>query len=69
MAIKMTREEMIEDLKMTWTGIQRLDPESSFNINDAVRMWESLDDERLSHTYNGARVRLWTLLRMPQKTS
>jgi hypothetical protein len=66
MSIKMTREEMIEDLKLTWSGIQKIDPDSSFNINDAVRMWESLDDERLTHNYNGARVRLWTLLRAPQ---
>jgi hypothetical protein len=68
MAIKMSREEMIEDLKLTWTGIQRLDPDSSFNINDAVRMWESLDDERLTHNYNGARVHLWTLLKPIQNS-
>lgn len=62
MTIKMTREEMIEDLKLTWTGIMKLDPESEININQAVAMWETLDDERLSHNYNGARAVLWRLI-------
>jgi hypothetical protein len=62
MAIQMTREEMLEDLVLTWKGIQRLDPESSININEAVEMWSKLDDTRLSHTYNGARAVLWRLI-------
>lgn len=60
--IRMTREEMIEDLKLTWTGIARLDPEAEINLAAAEAMWNSLDDRRLEHTYNGARAVLWRLI-------
>jgi hypothetical protein len=63
MAIRMSREEMIEDLKLTWTGIMRLDPEAQININDAESSWQRLDDQRLEHTYNGARAVLWRMIR------
>jgi len=62
MAIQMSRDEMLEDLVLTWKGIQRLDPESSININEATEMWSKLDDTRLAHTYNGARAVLWRLI-------
>ena len=62
MGIKMSREEMIEDLKLTWAGIMRLDPENQININEAEASWRGLDDERLAHNYNGARAVLWQLI-------
>ena len=66
MSIKMERDEMIDDLKLTWRGIMRLDPEAQININEAETMWKTLDDERLMHNYNGARAVLWRLLSTPK---
>jgi hypothetical protein len=63
MPIKMTRDEMIQDLKKTWTGIQKLDPESQINMQAAEDQWRRLDDQRLEHTYNGARAVLWQMIR------
>jgi hypothetical protein len=63
----MTREEMMEDLKKTWVGIQKLDPLSQINMAEAEESWSKLDDIRLQHTYNGARAVLWQMIRQRSK--
>ena len=67
MAIVMTREEMMEDLKRTWVGIQKLDPLSQINMAEAEETWSKLDDTRLQHTYNGARAVLWQMVSQRSK--
>ena len=69
MAIVMSREDMLEDLKKTWVGIQKLDPKSQINMAEAEDVWSKLDDTRLQHTYNGARAVLWQMIRERSKQS
>lgn len=63
MPIQMTREEMIDDLELTWRGIQDLDPESPIDLIEARSVWESQPDDRLEISYNQAREHLWRLLK------
>lgn len=63
MAIEMTRDEMIEDLIITWKGIQQLDPSTSIDLNQAKEDWQTRPNHLLEIDYNLARQNLWRLIR------
>lgn len=63
MPISMSREEMIDDLVLTWRGIQALDAEFQIDLDEARAVWAAQPDDRLEITYNQARATLWRLIR------
>lgn len=63
MAIEMTRDEMIEDLVLTWRGIQQLDPTAQINMDQARKDWATRPNHLLEIDYNQARQNLWRLIR------
>jgi hypothetical protein len=62
MAINMTREEMIDDLVLTWQKIQQLDPETSFSLDQLRKDCQTRPNDLLEVDYNQARYRLWQLI-------
>lgn len=62
MAIEMTRDEMIDDLILTWRGIQQLDPETAINFDEAKQDWQTRPNHLLEIDYNLARQHLWRLI-------
>ena len=62
MAIEMTRDEMIDDLIITWKGIQQLDPETDINFEEAKQDWSTRPNHLLEIDYNLARQHLWRLI-------
>lgn len=62
MAIEMTRDEMIDDLVLTWRGIQRLDPTASVDLEQARKEWQTRPSHLLEIDYNLARQQLWRLV-------
>lgn len=63
MAIKMTREEMLEDLELVWQAIMKLDPDSQIDLKDAREVWNRNPDDLLALTYNQTRNHLWRLVK------